>query len=79
MKLYRSNGGHIPDFLNSMRTRKKPCTHEIIGARTSIACHLLNQTYYNHTAIKWNPKKNTFAAGGDPVWLTREYRGEFKV
>jgi len=79
VKLYRSNGGHIPDFLNSMRTRKKPCTHEIIGARTSIACHLLNQTYYNHTAIKWNPKKNTFAAGGDPAWLTREYRGEFKV
>ena len=79
VKLYRSNGGHIPDFLNSMRTRKKPCTHEIIGARTSIACHLLNQTYYNHTAIKWNPKKNTFAAGGDPAWLTRDYRGEYKV
>ena len=79
VKLYRSKGGHIPDFLNSMRTRKKPCTHEIIGARTSIACHLLNQTYYNHMAIKWNPKKNTFAAGGDPAWLTREYRGEFKV
>ena len=41
VKLYRSSS-HIPDFLNSMRTRKKPCTHEIIGARTSIACHLLN-------------------------------------
>ena len=78
VKLYKSNS-HIPDFLNSMRTRKKPCTHEIIGARTSIACHLLNQTYYNHTEIKWNPKKNTFAAGGDSSWLTRNYRGEFKV
>ena len=78
VKLYKSNS-HIPDFLNSMRTRKKPCTHEIIGARTSIACHLLNQTYYNHTEIKWNPKKNTFAAGGDSSWLTRNYRGDFKV
>ena len=78
VKLYKSNS-HIPDFLNSMRTRKKPCTHEIIGARTSIACHLLNQTYYNHTGIKWNPKKNTFAAGGDSSWLTRNYRGDFKV
>ena len=78
VKLYQSNS-HIPDFLNSMRTRKKPCTHEIIGARTAIACHLLNQTYYNHTEIKWNPKKNTFAAGGDPAWLTRNYRGDFKV
>ena len=78
VKLYRSNS-HIPDFLKSMRSRKKPCTHEIIGARTSIACHLLNQTYYNHAAIKWNPKENAFAAGGDPAWLTRNYRGEFKV
>ena len=78
VKLYRSNS-HIPDFLNSMRTRKKSCTHEIIGARTAIACHLLNQTYYNHVAIKWNPKKNTFASGGDPKWLTRDYRGEWDV
>jgi len=78
VKLYKSNS-HIPDFLNSMRTRNKPCTHEIIGARTSIACHLLNQTYYNHSGIKWNPKKNAFAAGGDSSWLTRNYRGDFKV
>ena len=78
VKLYRSNS-HIPDFLNSMRTRKKSCTHEIIGARTSIACHLLNQTYYNHAVIKWNPKKNTFAKGGDSKWLTRDYRGEWDV
>ena len=78
VKLYRSNS-HIPDFLNSMRTREKSCTHEIIGARTSIACHLLNQTYYNHAVIKWNPKKNTFAKGGDSKWLTRDYRGEWDV
>lgn len=78
VKLYRSES-HIPDFLNSMKTRKKPCTHEIIGARSAIACHLLNQTYYNQTAIHWDPKKNTFAKGGDPKWLTRDYRGEWAV
>jgi predicted dehydrogenase len=78
VQLYRS-ASHVPDFLNSMKTRKKPCTHEVIGARTAIACHLLNQTYYNQKAIKWNPKKNTFAKGGDPRWLTRDYRGDWKV
>ncbi|MBL6764787.1 MAG: Gfo/Idh/MocA family oxidoreductase [Verrucomicrobiae bacterium] len=78
VKLYRSES-HIPDFLNSMKTRKKPSTHEIIGARSAIACHLLNQTYYNQTAIQWDPKKNTFAKGGDPKWLTREYRGDWSV
>jgi len=78
VKLYNSSN-HRADFLQAMETRKKPCTHEIIGARTSIACHLLNQTYYNHAAIKWNPKKNTFAEGGDPKWLTRDYRGDWNV
>jgi predicted dehydrogenase len=78
VRLYRSES-HIPDFLNSMRTRKKPCTHEVIGARSAIACHLLNQTYYNHTAIHWDPKKNAFAKGGDLKWLTRDYRGAWSV
>lgn len=78
VKLYESNN-HVGDFLNSMKSRKKPITNEVVGARTSIACHLLNQTYYNQTAIAWDPKKNTFAKGGDPRWLTRNYRGQWKV
>jgi predicted dehydrogenase len=78
VKLYDSNN-HVGDFLNSMQSRKKPITNEIVGARTSIACHLLNQTYYNQEAIAWNPQKNTFAKGGDPKWLTRNYRGDWKV
>ncbi|MDP6905286.1 MAG: Gfo/Idh/MocA family oxidoreductase [Verrucomicrobiota bacterium] len=78
VKLYDSNN-HIGDFLQAMQSRKKPITNEIVGARTSIACHLLNQTYYNQTAIAWDPKKNTFAKGGDPKWLTRNYRGQWKV
>ena len=78
VKLYDSNN-HVGDFLNSMKSRKKPITNEVVGARTSIACHLLNQTYYNQTAIAWDPKKNTFAKDGDPRWLTRNYRGQWKV
>ena len=56
VKLYASNN-YIGDFLSSMKSRKKPITSEIFGARTSIACHLLNQTYYNQKAITWDPKK----------------------
>jgi len=79
VRLYNSGLNHREDFLRSMQTRKKPCAHEIIGARTAIACHLLNQTYYHHAAIQWNPKANTFAKGGDPKWLTRDYRCGWKV
>lgn len=79
VRLYNSPG-HIPDFLQAMRTRKKPITHEEIGARSSIACHLMNLAYYHHQALDWDPARNRFAKGsGKDAWLTREYRGPWKV
>lgn len=79
IKLYNSPG-HIPDFLNSMRMREKPITPETVGARTAIACHLMNLAYYHGQKIEWDPAKNAFAGGtGKPEWLTRDYRGEWKV
>ena len=79
IKLYQSPG-HIPDFLNCMRSRKKPITHEGVGARSAICCHLMNLAYYHGQKIAWDPAKNAFASGtGDPAWLTRDYRGDWKV
>ena len=78
-KLYKSNH-HIRDFLSCVESRKKPITNEIVGARSAICCHLMNQAYYNGEIIKWNPKNNTFAdKSGNPQWLTRDYRGLWKV
>ncbi|MGY8654996.1 MAG: Gfo/Idh/MocA family oxidoreductase [Verrucomicrobiia bacterium] len=79
VKLYDSPG-HLPDFLNAMRTRKKPITHEGVGAHSAIACHLMNLAYYHGQEIRWNPKKNKFADdSGKAEWLTRDYRGQWKV
>ena len=79
VKLYKSDN-HLTDFLDCVKSRKKPITNEIVGGRTAICCHLLNQAYYNHTTIKWKPKKIQFASGsGDPKWLTRNYRAPWKV
>ena len=78
-KLYKSNH-HIRDFLACVESRKKPITNEIVGARSAICCHLMNQAYYNGEIIKWDPKNNTFAVkSGNPKWLTRDYRGLWKV
>ncbi len=78
-KLYKSSN-HLRDFLECVVSRKKPCTHEEIGGRTAICCHLMNQAYYHGEVIEWNPATNEFANGtGDPAWLTREYRGPFSV
>jgi hypothetical protein len=39
----------------------------------------MNMAYWHGANIKWNPETREFISGGDPKWLTREYRGEFKV
>ncbi|MCP4642499.1 MAG: Gfo/Idh/MocA family oxidoreductase [bacterium] len=79
VKLYNSRN-HLQDFVNCVKSRKKPITSEIVGGRTAICCHLMNQAYYNHASIDWKPKKMTFARGsGDPAWLTRDYRLPWSV
>ena len=79
VKLYKSSH-HIRDFLSSVESRKKPITNEIVGGRSAICCHLMNQTYYNSEVIKWDPKTNTLSEQTwKPEWLTRYYRGIWKV
>jgi predicted dehydrogenase len=74
IKLYESTS-HYEDFLSSVVSRKKPVASEQIGGRTVICCHLMNQLYFNNTAIKWDPAKFCFTGGtGDPSWLTSNYR-----
>lgn len=79
IKLYASKN-HIVDFLECVASRKKPVTSEQVGARTAICCHLMNLAYYHGQKIQWDPKKFAFVGGtGDPKWLTRDYRGPWKV
>lgn len=79
IKLYESRN-HLDDFEKCVRERTKPVTSEIVGGRSAICCHLMNQAYYHHEVIKWKPKKMEFARNsGDPAWLTRDYRAPWKV
>lgn len=79
IKLYASTN-HISDFLACVKSRKKPITSEQVGGRSAICCHLINQSYYHHTNIKWDPAKLTFAEGsGESAWMTRDYRAPWSV
>ncbi len=79
IKLYESPD-HIKNFLDCIESREKPITSEIVGGRSAICCHLMNQAYYNQEVIKWKPKKMQFAKdSGKPEWLTREYRAPWSV
>jgi predicted dehydrogenase len=79
VKLYNS-ADHKADWLQAIGTRKRPICDVEIGARTIVSCHLLNMGYRYGQKIQWEPKAMAFAGGtGKPEWLTREYRGEWKV
>ena len=79
IKLYASQN-HISDFIASVKSRKKPITSEQIGARSAICCHLLNQAYFHHQKIEWDPAKLAFAGNTcDPKWMTKEYRKPWSV
>ncbi len=79
IKLARSND-HIGDFLSSIRSRKAPIAHEEVGARSVIACHLLNFAYYHHEKFQWDAAGNTFAGGtGNPAWLSTPIRGDWSL
>jgi predicted dehydrogenase len=79
IQLYVSKN-HISDFIECIKSRKKPVTSEIVGGHSAICCHLMNQSYYHNAGFKWDPAKCEFADGtGDPQWLTRDYRSPWKV
>ena len=79
VRLYRS-ASHIDDFLKCVTDRKRPCTSEIEGGHTAICCHLVNLAYTHRQTIKWDPQNKTFTDSScNPAWLTREYRGPWKV
>ena len=66
--------------MGCVKSRKKPITSEQVGVRSAICCHLLNQSYYHHAHLKWDPAKFEFTGGtGNPKWLTRDYRSPWTV
>ena len=78
-KLYRCTDHH-KDFLDATRNRTRPICNEDVGGKTAMSCHLLNIAYLQGQSLKWDPQKNTFApGGGNPAWLTRDYRKGYEL
>jgi predicted dehydrogenase len=77
--LYKSNN-HGKDFLDCIRSRKRPICDVEIGCRSVTVCHLGNLAYWNNRRLKWDPAKERFI--GDDVanqWLDRPKREPWKV
>ena len=79
IKLINSTG-HKDNFVECIKSRQRPIADVEIGARSVTTCHLVNLAYRHGQKLVWDPAKLNFAEGtGKPEWLTREYRGDWKV
>ncbi|MBM3998647.1 MAG: Gfo/Idh/MocA family oxidoreductase [Planctomycetes bacterium] len=77
--LYESPG-HQRDWLNCMRSRKRPICDVEIGARSVTVCHLGNLAYWNRRSMRWDPKSWSFVDDAEAnTWRDRERRGPWHL
>ena len=77
VRLYKSPG-HQRDWMNCIRSRKRPICDVEIGARSVTVCHLGNLAYWNRRKLAWDPKNWRFP-GDDEAnkWIGRERRAGY--
>jgi predicted dehydrogenase len=79
VRLFRSPG-HLRDWLNCIRNRRRPICDVEIGARSVTVCHLGNLAYWHHRRLRWDPKGWRFVGGdGNDAWLDREHRAPYQL
>ena len=77
--LYESKE-HPDNFLDCVRTRKRPASDADVGYRSITVCHLGNIAYWLKRPLRWDPAKEQFA--NDPEadrMLWREMRAPWQI
>ncbi len=77
--LYKSTG-HFNDWLECIRTRRRPIADVAVGASTITTCHLGNIATWVGRTIHWDPKKRIIV--GDEAanrWLDRAKRAPYRL
>ncbi|MBK9119030.1 MAG: Gfo/Idh/MocA family oxidoreductase [Phycisphaerales bacterium] len=77
--LYESPG-HIQDWLQCMRSRRRPICDVAIGASSVVVCHLGNIAWWLGRTLRWNPGTRTLL--NDPLaarWLARPRRAPWHL
>lgn len=78
-QLYRSDSHH-GNWLECIRTRRRPVADVEIGASTITVCHLANIAFWTGRTIRWDPAKREIV--GDETaarWLDRPKRGPWRT
>ena len=77
--LYESTN-HQQNWIDCMRTRRRPIADVAIGASTIKVCHLANIAHWLGRPIKWDSVKEEIV-GDEPAsrWLDRPKRGSWRT
>jgi len=73
INLYESRD-HYNDFLEAMKSRKKPICDVEVGARSVSVCHMGNISWWLDKPLKWDPVKERFNDDEANQWLDRKRR-----
>jgi predicted dehydrogenase len=78
VQLYRSSD-HYQDFLDCVKSRKKPICDVEIGCRSVTVCHLGNLAYWYRRTLRWDPAKERFTGDAEAnTWLDRKRRAPWQ-
>ena len=70
---------HIQNFLDCVKSRKKPICDVEIGASSVTICHLGTIALRTGKKLKWNAKEGKFDDDAANALLTRKYRDPWKL
>jgi predicted dehydrogenase len=76
--LYKSDD-HYQDWVDCIRSRKKPICDVEIGHRTSTICNISNIAYKLRRELNWDPVSEKFNDKEADQWLTKKYPSKYKV
>ena len=71
--------GHHRNWVDCIRTRKRPLADVEIGARSVAIPILGNIAYWNRCPLRWDPQTWQFEDAAANVWLDRERRDPWKL
>src|SRR5262249_2754822 len=78
VRLYVSTN-HMGNFMECLRTRKRPICDVEIGHRSVSVCHLGNIALRTGKKLTWDPAKEQFDDAQANKWLSREMRAPWKL
>lgn len=71
--------GHHRDWIDCIRTRKRPVADVEIGARSVTVVHLGNLAYWHGQKLRWDPTDWTFKDPAANQWLDYERRSPWDL